>query len=439
MAPRGEALVGFMYCDLAAIVRGRLIPARELDRRLATGLGWVPANQSITAFGDLAEPNPFGSVGDLRILPDPQTHVHVDLWEDAAPLDFLLCTAVELDGTPWDCCPRAFAAAALRDLEAETGLQLAASFEHEFQLVDDGPAAPPFSLEAYRRAEPFGSLVVAALREADVDVDTFLPEYGPHQFEVPCRPAVGIAAADRSVIAKEVVREVARRLGRRATFTPLPSPDAIGSGAHVHLSLLDAAGAPATHDPDGPCGLSAAAASFAAGVIRHAPFLTAIAAPSALSYERLRPHTWSAGAACLGAQNREALLRIAPVVAIGGGDPAAQFNLEFRAADATANPYLVLGALVRAGLDGIRDGLGCPPILRDDPTRLAPDALAALGAPTLPTSLAEALAAIEADAVAAAWLPPRLLETYLGVKRSELRQCDGLDVGEVCRRYAAVY
>ena len=109
MAPRGEALVGFMYCDLAAIVRGRLIPARDLDRRLASGLGWVPANQSITAFGDLAEPNPFGSVGDLRILPDPQTHVHVDLWDDAAPLDFLLCTAVELDGTPWDCCPRAFA------------------------------------------------------------------------------------------------------------------------------------------------------------------------------------------------------------------------------------------------------------------------------------------------------------------------------------------
>jgi glutamine synthetase len=439
MAPRGEALVGFMYCDLAAIVRGRLIPARDLDRRLASGLGWVPANQSITAFGDLAEPNPFGSVGDLRILPDPQTHVHVDLWDEAAPLDFLLCTAVEVDGTPWDCCPRAFAAASLRALEEESGLRLVASFEHEFQLVDDAAPAPPFSLESYRRAEPFGSLVVAALREAGVDVDTFLPEYGPHQFEVPCRPAEGIAAADRSVIAKEVVREVARRLGRRATFTPLPSPDAIGSGAHVHLSLLDAAGAPATYDPDAPGGLSAAAASFAAGVIRHAPFLTALAAPSAISYERLKPHTWSAGAAALGERNREALLRIGPLVSIGGQDPAAQCNLEFRAADSTANPYLVLGALARAGLQGIREGLACPPILRDDPTRLAPAELAALGAPTLPTSLAEALAAIEADDVARGWLEPRLLETYLGVKRSELAQCDGLDVGEICRRYAAVY
>jgi glutamine synthetase len=439
MAPRGEALVGFLYCDLAAIVRGRLIPARDVDRRLATGLGWVPANQSITAFGDLAEPNPFGSVGDLRVLPDPQTHVHVDLWDDAAPLDFFLCTAVELDGTPWDCCPRAFAEAAVRDLQEQAGVRVLASFEHEFQLVDDAPPAPPFSLEAFRRVEPFGSLVVAALREAGVDVDTFLPEYGPHQFEVPCRPLEGVAAADQSVIAKEVVREVARRLGRRATFTPLPSPDAIGSGAHVHLSLVDEAGAPAMYDPEGPGGLSAVAAAVAAGVIRHPPFLTALAAPSALSYERLRPHTWSAGAACLGERNREALLRIAPIVSLAGQDPAAQFNLEFRAADATANPHLVLGALVRAGLTGIRERLACPPILRADPTRLAPDELAALGAPVLPTSLAEALAAIEGDVAACGWLPPRLLETYLGVKRSELGACHGLDVGEICRRYAAVY
>ena len=110
-----------------------------------------------------------------------------------------------------------------------------ASFEHEFVLEDDRPPAPAMSLEAQRRAEPFPSQTMAALRAAGVEPELFLPEYGEHQFEVPVAPAEGVAAADRSVVTKEVVREVARRGGRRATFAPLREAGSVGSGAHIHL------------------------------------------------------------------------------------------------------------------------------------------------------------------------------------------------------------
>jgi glutamine synthetase len=436
---RGDELVGFLYCDLGGVVRGRFVPAEEAERRLGTGLGWVPANQALTPFGGIAEPNRFGSVGDLRIVPDPDTLVRVDLWEDASPLHFYLCDATQLDGTSWDCCPRTWLRGVLERFEQETGARVRAAFEHEFQLVSDLPAPPPFSLEALRAAEPFGALVVTALREAGAAPEAFLPEYGAHQFEVPCGVADGVAAADRSVVVKEVVREVARRLGHRATFAPLTDPEAVGNGAHVHLSLCGAAGESLTYDAQRPGRLSALAASFAAGMLAHAPALAALTAPTAVSGLRFAPHRWAASAVCLGQQNRETLLRISPLVELGGADPARQHNVEFRAGDSAASPYLALGALVCAGLDGIRRELPCPPVLDRDPNEMEPDELAAYGGSALPGSLEQALVALEDDGAARAWLPDALLETYLTVKRAELAAVAGLEVEEVCRRYSHVY
>jgi glutamine synthetase len=320
-------------------------------------------------------------------------------------------------------------------------MRLHASFEHEFQLLgdDDGAPAAPFSLEAQRLVEPFGPLVMAALAAAGAEPDTFLPEYGPRQFEVSCDPAEGVAAADRAVIVREVIREVARRLGRRATFAPLTEPESVGNGVHVHFGLLDDSGRPALYDADRPGRLSGLGASFAAGVLRHAPALVALTAPSAISGLRLTPHRWSAGIACLGERNRETLLRICPGTRLGGADPARGHHLEYRAADAAAGPHLALAAIVRAGLEGVRAALPCPPVLDRDPATLDAAALRELDAPALPCDLPAALAALEGDAAARGWLPPRLLDTYLLMKRSELAAVAELDPAERCRRYAEVY
>ena len=150
---------------------------------------------------------------------------------------------------------------------------------------------------------------MGALTEAGAEPERFFAEYAPHQFEIPVRAAEGLASADRSVVVREVVREVARGLGQRASFTPLLDPNEAGNGVHIHLNLLDAGGRSLFYDATRPACLSELGGHFAAGVLRHARALNALTAASPVSAARLQPHRWSAGAVCLAQRNREALLR----------------------------------------------------------------------------------------------------------------------------------
>jgi glutamine synthetase len=437
-------LVAFVCCDLGGIVRGRSLPANELGARLDVGVGWTPANHALTPLGALAEPNPFGSTGDLRLLGDPDTHVRVEGDarggdSEAVAFELVLCDIAELDGQPWECCPRSFLREALAALENELGVRVVASFEHEFQLLSDAPAPLSFSLDAQRRSEPFASEVMGALSEAGVPPELFTPEYAAHQFEIPVEPAQGIAAADRSVVFKEVVRELARRRELELSFTPLLDPAGAGNGVHIHLSLLDEDGRPALYDAKRPALLSKLGERFAAGILQHARALTALTAPCPLSSLRLRPHRWSAGAVCLAEQNREALLRIPPILALSGAEQSPQLRLEYRGADAAANPYLALGALVRAGLEGVRAELPPAPILDRDPALLSEAEAERYGIGALPVSLEDALQALARDETARGWMAPLLYDAYMCVKRSELETVAPLELSEVCRRYARAY
>ena len=436
---RGEELVGFLHADLSGLLRGRSVPASELESRMAAGVGWVPADIALTPFGPIAEPNPYGSRGDLRLLPDETSEVRVDLFEGASPLHFFLCDAVNVDGSPWDACPRTLLKDALARLERETGLHLVASFEQEFLLQAPGfEPGPGFSFGAQRLVEPFGPLVFAALEQGGLEPEAFLPEYGEGQFEIPCAPAGGLAAADRAMATREVVREVARGLGYRASFAPMADPEGVGNGVHVHMSLTDGEGRPVFYDPERDGNLSLTAARFAAGILEHLPALCALTAPSVISYLRLGPHHWSAGFGYMGERDREATIRLPPVSSFSG-DPARQFNLEFRAADATANPHLALAALVLAGLHGLREELPEPALVTGDPSEMSEEERRRLGARPLPASLEEALAALEADAVARSWLSPDLLACHLGVKRTEISLLEGAEPREACARYLRVY
>ncbi len=432
-------LVSLVICDLGAIVRGRAVLASELEDPLARGVGWVPANHALTPLGPLAEPSPFGSTGDLRLLPDPQTRTRVGAEPGASALELMLCDIVELDGRPWACCPRAFLARMVAALEQHDGMLAQASFEHEFQLVGEGRAELPFSLAAQRTAEPFASELMAALVEADVEPERFFPEYASRQFEVPVAPAPACQAADRAVVMREVVREIARREGRRATFVPLLDPGEAGNGVHLHISLRDAGEQPLLHDASRPGELSELGGSFAAGILEHASALSAVTAPSPVSGERLKPHRWSAGAVCLGERNRETLLRIPPLATLGGASAAGQMRLEYRAADAAANPHLALGAILAAGLDGVAAGLPAPPILDRDPSSLDGQEAERYGVGALPASLEEALGALAEDRVLRSALGEPLYEAFVALKRAELALVAELPVEQRCLRYADVY
>lgn len=435
-----EPLAAIVTTDLAAITRGRSVAASRLDKIAATGVGWLQANLSLTPFNSIADSNPWGSSGDLRLIPDLAARFRTSLTGAATPFDMVVGNLAELDGSPWLGCTRTMLIEALADLKAATGLSVTASFEQEFQITGaTGPAAHSLSFAALRRMDPFGPTLMAALDEAGVAPEVIIAEFGEDQFEVTHAPADGLAAADRAVAIREIARELARNSGWHACFAPKPAPDAVGNGVHIHFSFTDANGKPATYDPAGPGGLSREATAFCAGVLRHLPALTALTASSVPSYYRLTPHGWSSSYTWLADRDREASLRICPTVTMGGRDPAAQYNVEYRAADATANPYLSLAAIVRAGLEGIGAKLPAPPLVTGDPTHMSETERERLGLVRLPESLPAAIDAFVADRTVTGWFAPAFVDTLVGLKRHEAERLANLHPAAVCDLYRKLY
>ncbi len=409
-------------CDWAGIVRGKAFPEADIDVRLKKGVGLTHTNIMMSAFGPIYT-TPFGTSGDLIIRPDPRMRIEVP-FEDGTAERFYLGDIVNTDGSAWDYCPRTFLARALEAL-SRFGLRAVASFEQEFVLtgVEDRPGAT-YALDSFRRQGRFGETLMAAMKTAGFTPDSFLPEYGPRQYEATVAAEEGVRAADAAVVLRELARAVAWRTGQRAIFTPMLTPGGIGNGTHIHLSLWDSE-KPVTQDTSAPYGISKRVAPFFAGVLAHLPAICAFSAPSVPSYYRLTPNRWAPVHADLGVQDRGVALRVAPVFPTSPEEPARQFNVEFRVADGSNCPYLALGAIIWAGIDGLARELSLPPQDRE--------------APLLPRSLEAALAALEADDETASWFTAGAKSAYLDFKRAEIKALEGMTPEEICTRYAAVY
>jgi glutamine synthetase len=416
-----EQIVFVGTSDLSGHFRGKSFPAADLPGRLERGVGICPSNLFLSAFGPI-QWTPFGTVGEVFLIPDPGTRVCIP-FDSGATEYFFIGDFKNADGTAWSYCPRQVLRRALERLESETGWRLLAAFEQEF-IYSGVPAHPvqPYALDGYRRQGVFGETLLATLRQAGVVPDSFLCEYGSRQFEVTVAPAQGLRAADDAVITRELTRAVAFHCGQQVSFTPLPEIDGTSSGTHVHWSFRDAQDRPVLYDAGQPQQLSVRGSQFVAGVLDHLPAMCAVTAPSPPSYFRMRPNRFAPQRADLGALDRAAAVRICPVAGTEEAK-ARQFNLEFRVADATASPYLALAMVVQAGLDGIRRGLTL-----DAPTARA-----------LPDSLAQALVLLEGSEAAADWLGSGLHAAYVSFKRAELSAVRDSSEADICRRYAEVY
>ena len=169
------------------------------------------------------------------------------------------------------------------------------------------------------------------------------------------------------------------------------------------------------------------------------PDFLALTASSPSSYLRLKPHNWSSAWTWLGERDRESSLRICPTVDIAGKDPSRQFNVEYRAADGTGNPYLALAALIRAGLDGLQNGLPPAPVFSGDPEKLSAQERAKLGLFRLPETLDQALDRFETSEAIAGWFSPQLRKSFVGIKRDEASAARKLTPEEMCADTAALY
>lgn len=434
-----ESMIAAVTSDIAGKVRGKAFPVSHWEKRLKRGVGWTPTNVQITCFDAIAD-SPYGALGDLLLVPDPDARVEVDFGDDSVPERFALGDILSLEGEPWECCTRSILKKALARLEGVGGVALKAAFEHEFHIMASQYAVgEAYTLSGYRAMADFGETLMAALHTAGLSPDTLMKEYGAGQYEVTVDPSIGVRAADEAAILRELTRATAIRCGEAASFTPIRDPSGVGNGVHIHMSLLDRDGSPATHDPDGPHGLSPVAGSFVAGILKYLDAIIALTAPSAISYERLTPHRWSAAYNNLGFRDREASVRICPVTSRDPRAVAAQYNIEFRAADAAASPHLALAAIVHAGAQGIEEGLSAPEATEEDLSLLDADALASRAYIRLPQSLSQALARFNGSDVVSNWFDGDFAAIYHAHKQGELAFLEDLPPPRRYEMYEAVY
>jgi glutamine synthetase len=434
-----SGLIYLLWSDLVGMTRTRGVPLRDFDSRLESGLGWACAGQAMTPFEHLAD-NPWGPMEEVRQIPDPATRFTIPASGEHPALHAVICDSRPSPGEDWSACVRSFCRNAIADLKAETGLDLIAAFELEFLLeAPDFIPEAPFSFEAARAQHGFLTALEDMLSAAGVAPETVEPEYGRGQYEIAGSPRPALKAADAALVSREITREAARRHGLRASFSPKPTLDHVGNGSHIHFSLADSQGRNVTSDGAGPLGLGETAARFCAGILAHMDALLAITAPSPVSYHRLGSHHWSAGYRCIGLQNREAAIRIMPGSSRDAEKAAEAFNFEFRASDCTASPYLAVGVLARAGLQGIRENLSLPAPAKIDPAEMSEAAREEAGITPLPASLDAALAALEADDVVRGWFSDELYRSYVSVKSWEADFAKSTGPEHLFTRYRLAY
>jgi glutamine synthetase len=415
----GLRLVRFLWCGNDGTVRAKASAARGLEGRLRTGIGLTVGMQAMNSLDQLQPVEGMGPVGEVRLVPDVETFRVLPY---APHTGALLCDHVQLDGEPAPVCQRSF----LKRMEArlaERGSRLEVAFENEFSLareveggfepIDSGLC---FSTISATAAQDVVDDLVDALETQGIGLEQYYSELGHGQHEISTPHAPALRAADEQLLVRETIRGVAARHGVVASLAPKPWPDGAGNGCHIHFSLWDAEGRNRFHDPSAPDGLSAEARSFIAGVLEHLPGLCGLTAPSFNSYRRIVPQYWAGAFVCWGHDNREAPVR---VPSLFQGFEEASTNVELKAADASSNPYLAVGGLIAAGLDGLERGLEPPAPVEVDPVTIDEPKRKARGIVPLPATQQEALDALGADAVLTAALGPVLAESYLAVRRSE--------------------
>lgn len=417
--------VRVLWCDNANVIRAKAIHVPALAGYLDHGVGITRAQQALPVMFDAVVPETgLGPIGEIRLMPD---------WNTLTPLPYApghvrVLGDMVLDGQTWAVCPRGFLKRMITDAES-AGLEIKAAFENEFYLLrtsehgvqasDDTVFAATLSMDLN---QPVIDGIVDALVKQGIPVELYYPESGPGQQEISVGYTDALAAADRQIAFRETVHAVARNHGLTASFLPKIFADKAGSGCHLHFSVWRGE-QNLVPDANGIGGLSRLALHFIAGVLEHLPALMAITTPSPNSYLRIRPRCWSGAFRCWGLDNREAALRV-PTNPAGTGTT----NIELKTVDASANPYLALGAVIAAGLDGVRRELDPGQHVQVDPASLSDEERRRGNVTALPGDLATAIEQIGRDDMLLQALGPELARAFLAVRRAEWQALGNLEL-----------
>jgi glutamine synthetase len=417
----GVRFVRFLYCDPSGIIRGKAVHVDKLIERARGGIGLTVAMPAMNMLDQLQPVEGLGPVGEIRLVPDLDSYTVLPYAPGSAAM---MANMVTLGREPWEACARHFLERMIARAR-QAGISIQAAFEPEWSLAvrkDDGTCVPAdqslcFSTVGWETSVTVIDDIVAAFEAQGMPVEQFYPELGHGQQELTIRHAAALRAADNHIRYRDTVRAVARKHGFVASLAPKPFADQAGNGCHIHLSAWDLDGTRNLLATEGKANeLSDFGRRWIAGVLKHLPGLVALTAPSYNSYRRLKPHMWSSAFACWGLDNREASVRIASVL---WDEDKPSLNMELKPSDNSNNPYLALGGLIAAGLDGLEKRFEPGEPVAVDPGDLSEADRTRLGIHRLPESLAAAVDELERDDVLMGALGKLLGRTFLAVKRSE--------------------
>lgn len=415
LGAEGIRYVFAQFTDIHGAAKGKLVPLAHLGDLAHPGAGF-------------SGPSIWGT-GLPRTGPRSEYYGRADL-ATLQPMPWLPGYArVVLDGhvagQPFALCPRRILRRQVARL-AQRGWTLNAGLEPEFFLLQKGPGGydaepgdtlekPSYDSKSLLRRRGFLEKLTASLDACGLQVFQIDHEDAGGQFEVNYRYADALKAADNFMLFKMAAQHIAEEQGMLFSMMPKPFADRPGSGLHCHLSLADADGRAVFEDPDDAhgLGLSPLAYHFIAGLLRHAPALTALCAPTVNSYKRLMcgaslsGTSWAPAFIGYGDNNRTTVARVVCR------------RVEWRLPDSSANPYLALAGVIAAGLDGIDSALQADEPVNQDVYDMSDAARAALGLRILPQNLGMAAAALQEDTVLAAALGQDFVHEFAALKSAE--------------------
>jgi glutamine synthetase len=411
---RDIRFVRLWFTDVLGFLKSVAVAPAELEAAFAEGIGFD--GSAIEGFARVYE-------SDMLARPDPATF-QILPWRSEAPgTARMFCDILLPDGTPSFADPRYVLKRAL-SRAADLGFSFYTHPEIEFFLFErrPGPGELPVPIDAggYFDHTPHGTghdfrrNAITMLESMGISVEFSHHEGAPGQQEIDLRYADALTTADNIMTFRLVMKEVALEQGVYASFMPKPISECPGSGMHTHLSLFEG-DRNAFYEPGGHFQLSKVGQTFIAGVLAHAAEITAVTNQWVNSYKRLSGGGEAPAYICWGHNNRSALVRVPMYKPLKGNST----RVEFRSPDSACNPYLAFAVILAAGLKGVEEGYELPQEAEDDVWSLTDGERQVLGITPLPSSLSEAITAMEGSELVAETLGEHVFDFFLRNKRAE--------------------
>jgi glutamine synthetase len=409
--------IDLWFTDITGIVKSVTVPISKIEQVIERGSHFD--GSSLDGFARVAE-------SDMVLMPDLNTFTLLPWSSSEDRIARLICTVYMPQGEPFIGDPRTVLMKAMKQAE-QLGFVFKTGMELEFFLFNTDANNRPLTASPHDQASYFDMSteqaqsirrrMLATLDTLGIGVDSTHSEIGYGQHEIDLRYADALTSADHVLTARVALKTVAQQHHLHCTFMPRPAADLPGSGMHTHQTLHDAqTGKNLFVDTNHEYGMSELARYFLAGQLCHARAMCAVLAPLVNSYKRLGTSFEAPVHVTWAHINRAALIRV-PSVAPG---MEAHTRLELRCPDPSSNPYLASAVMLMAGLDGIRQKMPLPEPLEE--TLLTPTRPRRRQMEMLPTTLGEALEALEQDDVIMAALGPYISDRYLAAKRQEYEQ-----------------